>query len=308
MGQMMSGIYRTTHTCLMLAAALMCLTECGEKTEKAENLVVTVSKVKPAHSEVPEGPQKEQPRPRSQPSEEPARKPAVGPAPSPAAMKSPKLAARTETSPGQPEAHTLKTEAPPPELSPPEVDRTGQVWIVFRSPTMDSPSGMGLATTPGGDVKTVLPLGTRVFIADAREKWRQVVVVDGSTRAEFGWLPRGSVKPEGALDLYLARLSEADHHNSKGRPLASPSGVIRQDRANYHRFGIADADDSPDSLFDDKKKRANLSVMLERSGLDTSALGRRIMEGAPLVEVVVWPNHVETTEVNLHRDGGDVDD
>src|SRR3984957_18842556 len=42
------------------------------------------------------------------------------------------------------------------------------------------------------------------------------------------------------IGSYVALLSEADHFNSNGQRLTSAAAIIRQDRANYHRYGIRD--------------------------------------------------------------------
>ena len=41
------------------------------------------------------------------------------------------------------------------------------------------------------------------------------------------------------IDGYVARLSVDDHYNSKGVRLDNVAAIIRQDRANVHRFGVS---------------------------------------------------------------------
>ena len=65
------------------------------------------------------------------------------------------------------------------------------------------------------------------------------------------------------IGSYVARLSEADHFNSSGQRLTSAAAIIRQDRANFHRFGIKDAQDEGDDFFADEGNRAALEQMLE---------------------------------------------
>lgn len=60
---------------------------------------------------------------------------------------------------------------------------------------------------------------------------------------------------EEPLDSYTARLSSEDHFNSDGSRLKSAADIIRQDRANYHKFKIRDAEDQGDSFFDDVDSR-----------------------------------------------------
>ena len=42
------------------------------------------------------------------------------------------------------------------------------------------------------------------------------------------------------LETYTARLSADDHTNSDGKKLTTVAEIIRQDRANYHKFNLAD--------------------------------------------------------------------
>ena len=54
------------------------------------------------------------------------------------------------------------------------------------------------------------------------------------------------------IGSYVALLSEADHFNSKGQRLTSAAAIIRQDRANFHRYGIKDPQDEGDTFFADE--------------------------------------------------------
>ncbi len=51
------------------------------------------------------------------------------------------------------------------------------------------------------------------------------------------------------VDSYVARLSAQDHFNSKGVRLESVAAIIRQDRANYHKFNLRDPEDTYDGVF-----------------------------------------------------------
>ncbi len=89
------------------------------------------------------------------------------------------------------------------------------------------------------------------------------------------------------IESYVARLSEADHLNSNGQRLDSAAAIIRQDRANYHRFGIRDTEDQDDALFADERNRLALEQMLERGHADPGVIDR-IVNGTPLVRVDVY--------------------
>jgi len=85
---------------------------------------------------------------------------------------------------------------------------------------------------------------------------------------------------------YVARLSAADHFNSNGERLTSAASIIRQDRANFHRFGVRDPEDESDPFFADQDNRAALEQMLER-GRAAPGVIDRVVNGTPLVRVEV---------------------
>lgn len=67
------------------------------------------------------------------------------------------------------------------------------------------------------------------------------------------------------IGSYVARLSETDHFNSSGQRLTSAAAIIRQDRANFHRFGIKDPEDEGDAFFADEGNRADARTRSRRS-------------------------------------------
>lgn len=89
------------------------------------------------------------------------------------------------------------------------------------------------------------------------------------------------------VESYVARLSERDHFNSNGQRLTSAAAIIRQDRANYFRFGRGDAEDQPDRFFANVNNRAALERMLERGRASPGALAA-IVNGTPVVRVDIY--------------------
>ena len=61
---------------------------------------------------------------------------------------------------------------------------------------------------------------------------------------------------------YGAMIGPEDHYNSKGVRLKSVAAIIRQDRANFHRFGIRHAEDEYDPWFDSPKARQRMERAL----------------------------------------------
>jgi S1-C subfamily serine protease len=89
------------------------------------------------------------------------------------------------------------------------------------------------------------------------------------------------------LERYQALLSESDHFNSSGQRLTTAAAIIRQDRANFHRFGIRDPEDESDRFFADADNRALLESLLQRGRAEPTVISR-IVNGTPLVQVEVW--------------------
>ena len=93
------------------------------------------------------------------------------------------------------------------------------------------------------------------------------------------------------LETYQARLSDRDHFNSSGQRLTSAAAIIRQDRANFHRFGIRDPDDEDDSYFSDTRNRELLEQLLSRGQIDP-ATASVVVNDLPLVRVEVYKGGV----------------
>jgi hypothetical protein len=89
------------------------------------------------------------------------------------------------------------------------------------------------------------------------------------------------------IGSYVALLSERDHFNSNGQRLESAAAIIRQDRANFHRFGIRDPEDQDDPFFGDEANRAALEQMLERGHADPGVVAR-IVNGVALIKVDIY--------------------
>ena len=107
----------------------------------------------------------------------------------------------------------------------------------------------------------------------------------------------GGLVPEAQaqfLDSYYARLSIDDHYNSKGKRLRSAAAIIRQDRANYHRFHIRDGEDEWDSVFGSKRNRGKMERMLNR-GTWTKGIRNKIVNQTPLIHVEIYTDFINVT-------------
>ncbi|MBN9547818.1 MAG: hypothetical protein J0H31_02765 [Alphaproteobacteria bacterium] len=110
-------------------------------------------------------------------------------------------------------------------------------------------------------------------------------------------LGTGSAQADDMLGSYTARISDRDHRASDGYPLSSAAQMVRQDRANWHKFHRRDSDDQGDPWFRSDGSRADLQRMLERGGAMSSATRRAIVNGEPLIEVDVYSDSVRVSIV-----------
>lgn len=114
--------------------------------------------------------------------------------------------------------------------------------------------------------------------------------------AAFAAIAAAPAAADDYLGSYVARISDSDHYNSNGQYLDSAAQMVRQDRANFHKYGIRDGEDDSDPWFRSNAQRGRLQTMLERSGAWGPGAKGAVLNGEPLVEVQVWSNRVR---VNL---------
>ena len=74
------------------------------------------------------------------------------------------------------------------------------------------------------------------------------------------------------IGSYTALLSEADHFNSRGQRLTTAAAIIRQNRANFHRFGIRSPEDQDDPFFGESEIARPLSKCLIEVRLTRASL------------------------------------
>jgi len=89
------------------------------------------------------------------------------------------------------------------------------------------------------------------------------------------------------VESYVAQLSEEDHFNSNGDRLKSAAAIIRQDRANFHKFNLRDDSDEGDRFFASAENRALLEKMLEQ-GRSPKAAVNAIINGTPIILVEIF--------------------
>ncbi|TJW04550.1 MAG: hypothetical protein E5W82_31005 [Mesorhizobium sp.] len=97
------------------------------------------------------------------------------------------------------------------------------------------------------------------------------------------------------LGSYVARISYRDHHASDGYELDNAADMVRQDRANWHKFHRRDSDDENDVWFRTNDHRAGLQRRLERGGSMSASTRRAIVNGEPLIQVDVYSHSVRVS-------------
>jgi hypothetical protein len=99
------------------------------------------------------------------------------------------------------------------------------------------------------------------------------------------------------IESYRARIGARDHYSSRGVRLESVADILRQDRANVHRFGLADREDRYDAYFRTASRRAAIPRYLRRGWIEPG-LAREILWGEPLIRVEVYPGYMTVSRVS----------
>ena len=103
----------------------------------------------------------------------------------------------------------------------------------------------------------------------------------------------GTARADMLLGSYVTRITDHDKYASDGYALDSAAQMVRQDRANYHKFHRRDRDDENDVWFRTNGQRAALERMLQRPGAMSGQVKRAIVNGEPLIQVDVYSRSVE---------------
>ncbi|GAB4300288.1 MAG: hypothetical protein Kow0058_15680 [Roseovarius sp.] len=103
------------------------------------------------------------------------------------------------------------------------------------------------------------------------------------------------------IGSYRAFIGTQDLYNSKGARLTEPWQVLRQDRANVHRFGISQPGDEWDPFFGSIDNRAAMERMIMNGRIDPAAR-RALLQGGATVYVRIYGaggigNAIEVTVV-----------
>ena len=96
------------------------------------------------------------------------------------------------------------------------------------------------------------------------------------------------VQADDSVEVYLTVISENDRQDSNGNRLKKFEQVIRQDRANFHKYGKKDDGDEGDNSFGTATGRAKLEGYL-KTGKTDADVRKLILNGKELyVAVSIW--------------------
>ena len=90
-----------------------------------------------------------------------------------------------------------------------------------------------------------------------------------------------------AMGSYVAYIGEDDLYNSSGTRLTQPWAILRQDRANFHKFGLSQPGDTSDPLFGNAANRESMERLLRNGSISGDARAR-ITQGGASVRVQVY--------------------
>lgn len=100
-------------------------------------------------------------------------------------------------------------------------------------------------------------------------------------------LTMSPVHADSLIGSYVAFIGQDDLYNSRGARLTEPWQVLRQDRANFHRFGVSQPGDQWDPFFGDIDNRAAMERMVMNGRIDPSA-ARALVNGGAMVSVEIY--------------------
>ena len=97
----------------------------------------------------------------------------------------------------------------------------------------------------------------------------------------------GAARADELIESYGAYIGQDDLYNSSNARLTQPWQVIRQDRANVHRFGVRQPGDDLDGFFASARNRELAERMIRAGRIERSA-ARRLLDGDVQIYVEIW--------------------
>jgi len=114
----------------------------------------------------------------------------------------------------------------------------------------------------------------------------------------FAGLVPTVVSAQELIGSYVAYIGANDLFNSKGERLTEPWQILRQDRANVHKFGLVDKGDEGDPFFGSIDNRAAMETMVRQGWIEPAA-AREIVKGFTFVRVQIFGQGGRGTSVRV---------
>ena len=106
---------------------------------------------------------------------------------------------------------------------------------------------------------------------------------------------------QNVIGSYQAYIGTQDLYNSNGVALSAPWQVIRQDRANVHKFGIRQTGDQSDNWFGSAENRAALETWVMNGSMDPTARAKIMAGGATIhVEILGQGNNANVVRITVY--------
>ncbi len=115
-----------------------------------------------------------------------------------------------------------------------------------------------------------------------------------------------NARAEALITSYYSLLGPADAFNSRGQPLDDLCTILRQDRANWHRFNKREEFDAGDPYFGSPENRAKLDGKCQYDRAYFADPGTRIRNGSRsfYVFVQVFGSNGQITRVLISEGAG----
>ena len=162
---------------------------------------------------------------------------------------------------------------------------SGYILLLKQQEATDESSAPTASTVPQPTPTNAAPEGTPpVALPNAALPPSAPAVAPVPATITSGGIGGGTDQPIGSYTAYIGR---EDLFASDGVRLTQPWQILRQDRANVHRFGIRQSGDSGDGFFASANNRAAMERMVMQGRISPAA-ARAIVSGGSMVQVTLY--------------------
>ena len=161
---------------------------------------------------------------------------------------------------------------------------SGYILLLKQQEATDESSAPTASTVPQPTPTNAAPEGTPPVAPPVALPPAAPAVAPVPATITSGGIGGGTDQPIGSYTAYIGR---EDLYASDGVRLTQPWQILRQDRANVHRFGIRQSGDSGDGFFASANNRAAMERMVMQGRISPAA-ARAIVSGGSMVQVTLY--------------------